>query len=193
MCFVTFLPPLLSHSTLTCIALSAALISRYDRWKGPFFPHGHCDSRNTQLMKERWYVITFQRIAPALEPAFPAVLTNGQPADILPFYLCSSDHSFLFVLLVAGEYLVWSNRSSPLTCFHWGFQHQTVAMRLICSERARLKWTMAYFKGFKTVSYYNGESQGFSLNPISGPKKKRQSTLSGFTLQSYSKWMSFQL
>ncbi len=70
-------PPfsLVSLSFHLNLVLSAGLISWDDRWKGPFFLHSHRDTRNTELMKEWWYLITFQRIAPASEP-IPKPLLN---------------------------------------------------------------------------------------------------------------------
>lgn len=61
-------------SFLLNLALSTRLISWDDQWKGAFFLHSHRDTRNTELMKEWWYLITFQRIAPASQPTFAAYL-----------------------------------------------------------------------------------------------------------------------
>lgn len=88
-------PPsfLISLSFHLNLALSAGLISRDDRWKGPFFPHSHRDTRNTELMKEWWYLITFQRIAPASEPTFTY---KWMAYRCTSCSLLSSDHGYTF-------------------------------------------------------------------------------------------------
>lgn len=92
MFFVTS-PPLflLFHypSTLTWPFQRGSLAGMTDE-KAHSFPTVTAILENTELMKEWWYLITFQRVAPASEPAFFAACTpNGRPTDVLPL-TCSA-------------------------------------------------------------------------------------------------------
>lgn len=96
--FSSFLLSPVSLSSHLNPALSTGLICLGDQWKGLFFPHSDCDTRNTELMKEWWYLITFQRIAPASE-LLPKLLLKSYKQILCrsaSSLLFSSSHSYIF-------------------------------------------------------------------------------------------------
>ena len=186
MFFVTSHPPthtfsLVSLSLHLNLALSAGLISWDDWWKGPFFPHSHRDTRkywvNERVMISNHLPEDSTCIGASLfllrAPKWTAYRCTSS-------YLLGGDRGYTFdsACCRGGNRNILCGRADPvlLGVSTGDFQHQTVAMGLIRLERAGVKWTMAYFDGFKAVSYYNGESQGCSINPILGRRKERRST-----------------
>ena len=99
------------------LVLSARLNCLDDQWKGPFFPHSHCDTSNTELIKEWWYLITFQGIAPASE-IMPEPLLNSHKwitYRCTSSWLFSSNHTYTFdITCCRGNWYILCGQADPV-------------------------------------------------------------------------------